>query len=241
MGMGALGTQGNNAAPSDPKLIDSDTSPSKPVVVELFTSQGCSSCPPADRLAERLAQDSSLLVISRPVTYWDRLGWKDTLAREENTQLQRAYAARGFDGGGVYTPQIVVDGSDGTVGSRERMVRELVTAARGRHDETLTIAAGENGDYVATVSGTSARMANVSLVALDSAASVNVRNGENSGRTLHYRNVVLDEQTIGSWTGGAQNFRVPADMLRVNGADRYALLVQRPGAGPIVAAAMLKP
>jgi hypothetical protein len=105
----------------------------------------------------------------------------------------------------------------------------------------LTIAAGENGDYVATVSGTSARMANVSLVALDSAASVNVRNGENSGRTLHYRNVVLDEQTIGSWTGGAQNFRVPADMLRVNGADRYALLVQRPGAGPIVAAAMLKP
>ena len=94
------------------KATSAATDRHHPVLLELFTSQGCSSCPPADRLAERLTKEPGLLVISRPVTYWDRLGWKDTLAREENTQLQRAYAARGLAGeNGVFTPQIVIDGN----------------------------------------------------------------------------------------------------------------------------------
>ena len=102
-----------------------DPSPSaEPVLVELFTSQGCSSCPPADRLAARLAPEPGVVVISRPVTYWDRLGWKDTLARPENTDLQRAYARRTLAGrNGVYTPQTVVDGEFGAVGSQESRLR----------------------------------------------------------------------------------------------------------------------
>ena len=111
--------------------LDDDSSSSlNPVVIELFTSQGCSSCPPADMLASRLAKDDTLLVISRPVTYWDRLGWKDTLARPQNTALQRAYASKGNEGSGVYTPQIVVNGGDGAVGSREGDIRSIVRRAR---------------------------------------------------------------------------------------------------------------
>ena len=103
----------------------------QPVLVELFTSQGCSSCPPADRFASTLARDSDLVVIARPVTYWDRLGWKDTLAREANTDLQRDYSRRGLAGrNGVYTPQMVVDGVLGAVGSRERDVRQQIALAR---------------------------------------------------------------------------------------------------------------
>ena len=111
----------------------------RPVVLELFTSQGCSSCPPADRLAGILARDPSLLVITRPVTYWDRLGWKDTLARAENTDLQRAYSRRISTGQGVYTPQIVVnEGSSfrGTLAARLQartfeFVRLAITEADG--------------------------------------------------------------------------------------------------------------
>ncbi|MEM9311001.1 MAG: DUF1223 domain-containing protein, partial [Pseudomonadota bacterium] len=105
--------------------------PSGPVLVELFTSQGCSSCPPADRLAERLAREEGLVIVSRPVDYWDRLGWKDTLASPDNTALQRAYARRGLNGyNGVYTPQMVVAGAFGEVGSNERALRSQIRAAK---------------------------------------------------------------------------------------------------------------
>ncbi len=106
-------------------------SATSPLVLELFTSQGCSSCPPADALMEQIARTRpDVLVISRPVTYWDRLGWRDTLALPENTDLQRAYAARGLAGrNGVYTPQAVVDGHSGTVGSRAGDIDELLRQA----------------------------------------------------------------------------------------------------------------
>ncbi|MEL6486536.1 MAG: DUF1223 domain-containing protein, partial [Pseudomonadota bacterium] len=107
--------------------VSQDQAPSAsfaPVLVELFTSQGCSSCPPADRLADRLDSEDGLVIISRPVDYWDRLGWTDTLASPQNTALQRAYARRGLGGyNGVYTPQSVVAGAFGEVGSDERALR----------------------------------------------------------------------------------------------------------------------
>ena len=113
-----------------------------PVVIELFTSQGCSSCPPADRLLATLARDPGVIAVSRPVTYWDRLGWKDTLAREENTRRQYAYAAR-FRRDGVYTPQAVVDGRYQTVGSdREALVALLATARRAAGWMTSTTGTG---------------------------------------------------------------------------------------------------
>ncbi len=118
----AAGSSSGGAAPA-----------AHPVAVELFTSQGCSSCPPADAVLARLARDPEVVAISRPVTYWDQLGWKDTLAPQANTDLQRAYADH--DGSGrVYTPQAVVQGAEGVVGAQEANIRKLIAAARAsRH------------------------------------------------------------------------------------------------------------
>ena len=117
-----------------------------PVVAELFTSQGCSSCPPADAVAARLARDPGVLVISRPVTYWDRLGWKDSLGREENTRLQRQYGDRAFGGANIYTPQVVVDGRAQAVGSQEAKVRGLLaTAAAVRRKAGLSVRIAASG------------------------------------------------------------------------------------------------
>ena len=101
----------------------------RPIVVELFTSQGCSSCPPADLLLGKLAQRPGVIAISLPITYWDMLGWKDTLASEANTRRQKAYAAA-MNHGGIYTPQIVVDGVVDVVGSRAANVEAAIAARR---------------------------------------------------------------------------------------------------------------
>lgn len=218
--------------------FDDVARPANPVVIELFTSQGCSSCPPADLLARRLAKDDSLLVITRPVTYWDRLGWKDTLAREENTRLQRAYAAKGQEGSGVYTPQMVVNGGGGAIGSRENDIRSLVRRA-DRSGPRVIVAPDDRGQMIVTISGKSDYLASVSLIALSSSETVRIGRGENGGRTMHYVNVVKAERNLGSWRGKPMKFTIAPESLSVRGADRYAILVQRPGAGPIVAAKLL--
>ncbi len=228
----------NSAQVTTPASRSDDAERSNPVVVELFTSQGCSSCPPADMLARRLAKDDSLLVITRPVTYWDRLGWKDTLAREENTQLQRAYAGKGHEGSGVYTPQIVVNGGGGAVGSRENDIRSLVRRA-DRSGPLINAATDATGGMVVTIIGKSDYLAGVSLIALSSSETVRIGRGENGGRTAHYVNVVKAERTLGSWRGSPMRLAVPSEYLNISGADKYAIVVQRPGAGPIVAAKLL--
>jgi hypothetical protein len=211
---------------------------SNPVVIELFTSQGCSSCPPADMLANRLAKDDSLLVITRPVTYWDRLGWKDTLARDANTKLQRTYAAKGLEGSGVYTPQMVVNGGGGAVGSRENDIRSLVRRA-DRAGPTITTATDANGEMTVSIKGKSDYLAGVSLIALSSSETVRIGRGENGGRTMHYTNIVKAEQNLGSWRGRPMEFAISPENFKISGADKYAIILQRPGAGPIVAAKLL--
>ena len=103
----------------------------RPVVVELFTSQGCSSCPPADALLAKLAERKDLIAMSLPITYWDMLGWRDTLANEDNTRRQKAYAAA-MGRGGVYTPQIIVEGMADVVGSQSDAVLAAITEAERR-------------------------------------------------------------------------------------------------------------
>lgn len=215
-----------------------DSGSANPVVIELFTSQGCSSCPPADLLARRLAKDDSLLVITRPVTYWDRLGWKDTLAREENTRLQRAYAEKGHQGSGVYTPQMVVNGGGGAIGSRENDIRSLVRRA-DRSGPLITAVPDASGRLMVTITRKSDYLASVSLIALSSSETVRIGRGENGGRTLHYVNVVKAERNLGSWRGKPMRFAISPEYLKISGADKYAIILQRPGAGPIVAAKLL--
>ncbi|MCB2059124.1 MAG: DUF1223 domain-containing protein [Novosphingobium sp.] len=211
----------------------------RPVVLELFTSQGCSSCPPADRLAGKLAQDPSLVVITRPVTYWDRLGWKDTLARPENTALQRAYSRRISTGKGVYTPQIVIDGQYGVIGSREKEIRTLISRTRRSAGPALAVEQAEGGGFGIGLSGKASYRLELVLVALDSTERVAIGRGENSGRHIAYTNVVRAERRLGDWRGGTQSFRIPASQLSQAGADRYALLLRQPDGGVVVAAAML--
>jgi hypothetical protein len=203
-----------------------------PVVVELFTSQGCSSCPPADALAELLSQRPDLVVLTRPVTIWDRLGWKDTLAREENTSLQRAYAAHGGEGSGVYTPQTVVQGRYPAVGSDRTQIGRQIAAARA----SITAAIAERSGVIG-VAGEGGP-ADVKLLALKSSQPVRIGSGENGGRMIRYSNIVIAERLLGRWQGGAASFKLPEGF--VQGADKWAVVVQSPKAGPIFAATYLQ-
>lgn len=207
-----------------------------PVAVELFTSQGCSSCPPADVLISKLAREPNIVVLTRPVTYWDKLGWKDTLAREENTSLQRSYAARGGEGSGVYTPQAMVQGRMAAVGSNEGQLRRLIHAEKRRPGPTIAARATAEGGREIVIVQASPQSATVVLVALKSNAPVKIGAGENGGRSVLYTNVVLSERVVGYWPGGKGTVRVPASLMRQSGADRYALLLRQGTAGQIVAA-----
>lgn len=206
-----------------------------PVVIELFTSQGCSSCPPADALAARLAQDPALIVLSRPVTYWDRLGWKDTLGREENSALQRGYARRGNAGAGVYTPQMIVDGRHGAVGSDERKLRALVRDAASVPKPQISISRDGAGTLRAALSGQITPSAQLMLVSVSSHEAVRIGRGENGGRTVSYTNVVLNEIPMAQSPRSGGVYRIPAGRLKTLGADRYALILRQPDAGRVLA------
>lgn len=207
-----------------------------PVAVELFTSQGCSSCPPADALIERLAKEPNIVAITRPVTYWDSLGWKDTLARESNTILQRSYAARGGEGSGVYTPQAMVQGRMAAVGSSEGKLRRLIEAEKQRPGPTVSARATADGGRTIMIDQRVSTNASVIVVALKSSAIVRIGAGENGGRAVRYTNVVLAENDVGRWFGGNATFTVPARLMKQPGADRYALLLREGPAGRIAAA-----
>lgn len=208
----------------------------EPVLLELFTSQGCSSCPPADALAEKLSLNPGLVVISRNVTYWDRLGWKDTLGKESNTALQQDYARRGLAGrNGVYTPQLVVNGRYGLVGSHGSEVAPSVKQY-GKSDPAIRVTPGAGGGYVVALSGTGVGKSELVLVAVTRKVAVGIGSGENGGRTVTYPNVLRAERKVADWSGGKTNVTLAASELKVPGADRYALVLRQPGGGKVLAA-----
>lgn len=212
----------------------------EPVLIELFTSQGCSSCPPADRLAARMANESRLVIITRPVDYWDRLGWKDTLASPQNTALQRAYAKRGLSGyNGVYTPQTVVNGRFGEVGSDESALRRQVRGAAITSNAVIRIHRA-NGKLGVGLGGATTKRAELMLVAVAKRRSVQIGRGENGGRTIAYTNVVLSERRIATWNGGKASHLIASGQMKVQDADRYALVLRVPGGGEVLAARWLK-
>ena len=196
-------------------------------VVELFTSQGCSSCPPANANAAALADRPDLLVLSFGVTYWDGLGWKDSFAREDFTQRQRIYEpALGRDG--PFTPQIVIGGAVDTVGNDRGAIEALIARGAAAGPE-IKLA----GQTVTIGPGKMDMAADVWLVRYDPRTiDVAVRRGENGGRTLPHRNVVRDLARIGHWTGAATALPLPAAPPGL----RTAVLVQAPKGGTILAA-----
>jgi len=247
-----------------------------PVVVELYTSQGCSSCPPADALLAKLANQSDrngVIAMSLPVTYWDLLGWKDTLASDANTRRQKAYAAA-MGRGGVYTPQIIVDGVTDVVGNRAEKVAaaiEAIQKARETAEDTqedqddneqsttapkhprkvlaklppvaVALLQAPQALRVAIAAAppaakTAAPNATIWVFRLRSSATVRIDAGENSGRTMTYRNIVVGPiKEVGRWNGKAVTLDIPH--IASPPHDGLVVLVQQGGYGRVLGAAYL--
>lgn len=218
-----------------------DAGPKRPVVVELFTSQSCNTCPPADAFLGRLAERKDVLAMTLPITYWDMLGWKDTFGTEENTHRQKAYAAA-MGRGGVYTPQIVVDGVSDAVGSREAAVDAAIAAREA--DMTaipleLRATQAEIHISVGQSDANGTADATIWLFRILTKASVNVRAGENSGRLLSYRNIVRDVRAVGQWKGQPVSLDLPRTLVAANPHDAIAIVVQQGGYGRILGAELI--
>ena len=205
------------------------------LVVELFTSQGCSSCPKADRMLGELRNVPGIVPLTLNVDYWDYLGWKDDLALPGNAVRQRAYARRQRSRN-VYTPQMMFDGKMDVVGSRKRQVMAAVDAYVGEADPVpLSIAPVGNDSFrvqAPAVAGMDAS-ATVWIVGYDRTATKSIGGGENHGRTLTYYNVVREWRAAGQWDGAG-----PLDIVvpRPAGDGGIVAIVQRDGVGPILGA-----
>jgi hypothetical protein len=198
-------------------------------VLELFTSQGCSSCPAADKLLGELAKDPSVVAMSLPIDYWDYLGWKDTLALPTHTQRQRAYARSRGDRQ-VYTPQIVVNGSVHVLGSDKGAIERAIEQTRhssGALSVPIAVTA-RDGKLTVKVAKAAAPPAKgeVWLCAMARAVPVQVARGENRGRTITYHNVARRWTKLGDWTGEAKTWDLPLKDLDTDGADVAAVVVQ---------------
>jgi hypothetical protein len=222
--------------------IAAQAGPSRsPVLVELFTSQGCSDCPPADRIVTELAGRRDIVALTFPITYWDMLGWKDTFATEANTQRQKAYA-KAMSRTGLTTPQMVIGGADHVVGNQRDKVMAAIGRAAQNSSPALAVgivrAAGHVTIAIPAVSGlVSAREpATIWLMRTVNHARVTVGGGENNTRELTYTNVVRELERLGSWDGGAKDITLP---LRAEPGkqDGIAVVVQRHEYGPVLGAA----
>ena len=212
------------------------------VVLELFTSQGCSSCPPADALIERLSNRPDLLALSLPVTYWDMLGWKDTLASEMNTRRQKAYASA-MGRGGVYTPQIIVDGVSDVVGSREGQLDAAIGARRSDlRDIPVALSASPNAIHIeiGSVPERTADEATVWMFHVLSHASVRIGAGENKGRSIDYQNVVRNIRAVAIWKGQPLALDVPRGDQALPQYDSIAVIVQEGGYGRVIGVRMIE-
>lgn len=192
-------------------------------VVELYTSQGCSSCPPADKLAHKYAQDPDLVVLTLPVTYWDYLGWKDTFAKKAFTDRQYQYATLRGDRS-VYTPQVVVNGGDHAIGSNAGEINPLLA----RESLPVEITIKSTGDYVdIDVAGrTIGKNGTLWLALVKKEGIVAIGRGENRNRTVTYTNIVREIRPLGEWNGDAMTVKLSKADIMVEEADGFAVLLQ---------------
>jgi hypothetical protein len=216
----------------------SDAATPRPVVVELFGSQGCASCRPAEALLARLSREPGVIALGFHVTYWDYIGWADPFADERFTERQRAYALR-LDNRYVYTPQIVIDGREQVIGSREKAVaRALGNARRSPPGVQPRFETGDGVRVVVPGAEISDR-ATVWLVYYDARHTTDIPRGENAGRTVTSHNVVRRFERLGTWSGKRAVFDLDALDARERGRTNCAVIVQKDGVGPILGAAMM--
>jgi hypothetical protein len=214
-------------------------------VIELFTSQGCSSCPPADKIIGELAKDPSIIALSLPIDYWDYLGWKDTLADSRFSARQKAYSKVRGDRE-VYTPQAVVNGSAHVIGSdREGIESAIGATAKADGVMSVPVVMSLSGKQLtvsvaASSNGPAAMHGEVWICSISKAVPISIGRGENRGRELTYYNVVRNLMKLGDWNGSPRNFSVPLDSVMHEGIDGAVAYVQdgsRDRPGPMLGAA----
>lgn len=203
----------------------------RPVVVELFTSQGCSSCPPADAYVGRLSTHPDIIALSFHVGYWDDLGWADRFALSASVERQKNYARNLHSS--VYTPQLIVDGREDDFRSDGKMVARALSEVRAGVPVGVSLRDAEIHVDVGAQPG--GAPSDVVLVAFLRYAVSSIGHGENAGRTLEEFNIVRGVRTLGSWKGETLNFRVPVVSLPSDATD-VAVLVQPFGQAPIIGA-----
>jgi hypothetical protein len=214
-------------------------------VVELFTSQGCSSCPPADRILGELAKDPALIALSMPIDYWDYLGWKDTLADARFSARQKAYSQVRGDRE-VYTPQVVVNGSVQVIGSDRARIEGAIDATKKADGVmavpvTMTQAGKQlNVSVAASGKGSAAAHGEVWICSISKQVPIAIRRGENGGREITYHNVVRNLLKVGDWNGGPGSWTVPLENVVHEGIDAAVVYLQdgsRDRPGPMLGAA----
>jgi len=215
-----------------------------PVVVELFTSQGCSSCPPADRYLGELAKRPELLVFAFHVEYWNYIGWTDPYSKPWATRRQREYSAR-LKQRFVYTPEMVIDGAAEGIGSERETIEALIRAAAEKHPPrpALKLRWREDGALLADIGdGQSppAQPATVWLIGYDRMHTTQVLSGENEGKTAWDHRPVRSFKRIGAWAGWQEQLVVPPEEAKNLGDLGAAVLVQLDGNGPILTAASIE-
>lgn len=212
-----------------------------PAVIELFTSQGCSSCPPADALFGDYAKREGVIALSFHVDYWDYLGWQDRFASADFSERQRQYARARGDGA-VYTPQAVVNGRGHVVGSSDASIEAALGAKQSVADAVHVRAAVTETSLDIRVEPANPWSidADILLAIVQSSATVKIKRGENAGKTITYRNIVRSLTRIGGWDGTAATLAQPIPVAGgVDGAS-YVVLVQRANAGPILGATVAR-
>jgi hypothetical protein len=211
----------------------------RPVVVELFTSQGCSSCPPADAFMEELKALPGIIALSINVDYWDYLGWHDTLADKAYSQRQYDYARSRGDMD-VYTPQIVVDGITHYVGSNKSTVRAAIKRSQAgtpAHWVPISLS-GNDKEVVIEVEGRDkSPEGTIWLMGIAPKVSVKIERGENTGRDITYYNVVRKLVPAGMWKGEALTLRLPKSGLLTRDCKGCVALLQTGDVGPVIGAA----
>lgn len=215
-------------------LLLSTGAVAQPVVVELFTSEGCSSCPPADEFVGELARRPGIIALSYHVDYWDDLGWKDRYSIPAATQRQKGYVKR-LSRAGAFTPQIVVSGDTSLVGSNRSEVERAIAGDR----DALGIKLSKAGGNI-QVQFTEAwrEPMDVYLVSYLAKATNKIERGENARRTLHHFNVVRSFKRLGTWNGKPQRMTSPISTLPKD-ATSVAVILQRKNQGAIAGAATL--
>lgn len=210
-------------------------------VVELFTSQGCSSCPPADKYLSELANRPGILALSWFVDYWNYLGWKDTFGRKEHTDRQKSYN-HSLGELGVYTPQMIVNGVAQKVGSHRKAIEATIAMQQDKHPVHIPISMRYGKHKITATLGAHdiGRAADVSLVCFISKTEVAIRAGELINKTMSYTNVVTYTQKLGIWGGQTKVYNIDTKSANVTGADSCALLVQPDDTGPIIGAASVR-